>query len=75
MQNQEYSLLRAAGVRPYWMALAHCFMTAKPGSDRMVFLNQQFTDHLSIADKLRCRGELRMCRAAIRGETLAEVCS
>ena len=70
---ENFSLLRAAQIRPYWMALAHAIVSAKPGSDRMAFLNQQFLHHLSVMDKLRCRAEIRECQKAKRGESLAEI--
>jgi hypothetical protein len=68
MENQNFSLLRACDVRPYWQALAHCIVAAKPASARMAFLNQQFIHHLSVMDKLRCRAEIRQCQKAKRGE-------
>lgn len=59
--------------RPLPMALAHCFATTKLGNaKRMELLNRVYLQ-LSPADQLRCKGELRLCRAAKREQVQATV--
>lgn len=58
--------------RPLGIALAHCMMTAKPGTERMDLLNKIYQGcHWKENAVTRC--ELARCRAAVRGQTEAEV--
>lgn len=71
--TQEFSLLRTARVRPLAIALAHSLAVAKLGdTDRQVLLGRVFRT-LRIGEQIACRGELRACKAAQRGHTLAVV--
>ena len=66
-----YSILANCLVtRDFWMALAHCIVLAKPGTDKLMRLNVMYLG-LSPDDKLRCQAEIRKCQAARRGELTA----
>ena len=66
-----YSLLAHHLItRELWLALAHCIVLAKPGTDKLMRLNMMYMD-LSPGDKLRCQAEIRKCQAARRGELTA----
>lgn len=58
--------------RPIWMALAHEIVRAKIGTPRMELLNRIYI-RLQQADKTRCQAELAECKAARRGQRLAQV--
>jgi|GEM_PF-6947856 len=70
--NTEYSLLRKAKVRTLPIALAHCLVLTKTGDPLMASLNRIFTA-LPSGLKLACLHEMAECRAAKRGERLAQV--
>lgn len=59
-------------VRPLPVALAHCMIRAKPGTERMELLNKLFRSTLPAA-QMFTRVEMAECRAAIRGEREAVV--
>lgn len=70
---KEFSLLRTARVRELPVALAHSLAVAKLGdTDRQALLGRVFRT-LGIGDQIRCSRELRACKAAQRGHTLAVV--
>lgn len=58
--------------RPLGIALAHCMMTAKPGTERMDLLNRIYGG-CSWQQNAVTRCELARCRAAVRGQTEAVV--
>jgi hypothetical protein len=62
-----HTLANCLVTRDLWMALAHCIVLAKPGSDKLMRLNVMYMD-LPPGDKLRCQAEIRKCQAARRGE-------
>jgi hypothetical protein len=65
-------LKNARPPREYAIALAHCIVAAKPGTERAAMLNEAFRTELSPMQKLACRAEIRACQQAKRGE-LAEL--
>lgn len=54
------------------MALAHCMVKGRPGTERMDLLNKIFVS-LDLAGAIQCRAELRRCRNAIVDQTHAVV--
>lgn len=72
-KEREYSLLaEAAPPRDLPIALAHCISSTRFNlGPRMALLNRIY-DTLTFGDRMRCRVELELCRAAKRGELRAE---
>jgi hypothetical protein len=68
----EFSLLRGAVLLPLHIALARDFCRTKPGDPRHLMLNRLFNG-LRPLEQTLCRSEMRLVRAAKRGELLAVV--
>lgn len=71
--NKVPVVLQGHRPRPLWAALAHCLAGAALGDNERHALLCKLFASLSLADRMLCHSELRACKAAQRGETLAEV--
>jgi hypothetical protein len=62
----------AANRRPLPLALAHWSARERPGSPRWTVANRLY-NRFSLAGQIAYRAELLECRAAKRGERLAQI--